>query len=115
MTLGLWCVSNSIHRPYPLEFEDHQASNGTYRLSVAGEGRKNFPKVYLPIHHILISEKFSLLLKLEGKKKNLSHFHGSFAILWSTYFYFHFSRTDVEVLNSAVYNVTLGNKSISVC
>lgn len=31
------------------------------------------------------------------------------SVLWSTYFYFRFSSTDVKVLSDAIYNVTVGN------
>lgn len=46
-----------------LELEDYQHQKGIAYQLLEKEAR-NCPKVYHPIHHILIPENFSLLLKL---------------------------------------------------
>lgn len=78
---------------------------------------RNFPKVYPPVHHILIpGNPFATHIELEGKKESTQPGMGPCAgVLWSTYFYFRYSPTEVRVFSGAVYKVTVRNKPRRVC
>lgn len=88
-----------------------------YSLSIAREGNKKCSQgipSYSPYPH---SRKlqFATQIELEGKKESSHPVMGPCAgVLWSTYFYFRYSPTDVKVFSRAVYKVTVRNKPRSV-
>lgn len=98
--------------PSTLALEDDQHSKGIAFQSLEKEARFTL----LSITSYPRKLQFAAQIELEGKKASSHPVLGPCAgVLWLTYFYFRYSSTDVKVFSGAVYNVTVGNKPVSVC